>query len=328
MSASRLPFAQAALALGGILVGLALAEGLLRVAGVRPWTPFESFAQVPVMTEAHPELGWVNRPGRYRYPAGPGDAPTVEVTIGPDGARGAGPSPCEGEALWMMGGSFVYGFGVSDGGTLPAAIAEALPGRCVLNYGVPGYGTVQARGLYQVLVASQSPPQAVVYGLIEYHDARNVAADSWLAALDRAKGGNPWVTVPGVRWDGATLSEPLPRRYAHWERSESLVVAYLLERAYLAFTDMFTSSKTETTVQIVRRWRAEVEATGGRFVVALLFAPTAGPTYVRRLGEEGVEVIDLRQGGYPAPRFQVPGDGHPNEAAHRQWAAALAEALR
>ena len=53
----------------------------------------------------------------------------------------------------LLGDSTVFGWGVDDGQTVADGLAAALPGVEVLNAGQPGYSTVQAARLLEVVAA-------------------------------------------------------------------------------------------------------------------------------------------------------------------------------
>jgi hypothetical protein len=298
-------------------LALAACELLLRLTGLGPWTPFGTFDDIPRMGAPDAELGWVNRPGEYRYNNVYGP---VEVHIDAGGARA--PTPADGTEVALYGGSFAFGFGLSDAEQLGAQLGALRPDLAVHNRAVPGYGTLQS------LLLHERQPQSsdvVIYGLVELHEARNVAAWSWLRALDRTAGDHAWAAAPSAWWDGAALSYAPPRAYHHWPASERVALIDLVERTVIAVHDRPLGGKSETTVQLMVRFSSDVEARGGRFVVALLDAPTRADFYLRRLREERIEVVDLRHPQLPA--WSIPGDGHPDARVHAEWARQLAEVL-
>jgi len=316
MSPGRRRRAALVLVLTSTALALLLAEVFLRVAGVGPWAPFAALAEAPRMTAPDAELGWIARPGTWRWRPDP-DQPPVTVQIAPDGGRGV-PAPAR---TWILGGSFAQGFAVDEHEHLAAHLHQAR------SFGVPGYGTLQSARLYQRLRQDHPAPDTVVYGLVDHHDARNACTRSWLHTLDRAAGAHPYVQCPWAHWDGARLQTHPPRTYTHWSASEHLAVVDLLERGVIDLLDRPLNRKTETTVQLVRAWRDQVEADGARFVVALLWAPQRHRAYTSRLRQEGVELVDLTDLGYPDGDTAVPVDGHPSAALHARWAERLAPRL-
>ncbi|MFT7520778.1 MAG: hypothetical protein ACI9MC_002929 [Kiritimatiellia bacterium] len=216
------------------------------------------------------------------------------------------------------------GFGLDDGLDFPARLGRTLHDTTVRNAAVPGYGTVQSRALYLKHLQDNPAPDVIIYGLVDYHDARNAGTRAWLHALERAGGHHPWRGVPWAWWDGSDLHFYAPHAYQHWPASEWSAVVNLVELASIDVRDRTLRTKTETTIQTILRWRQDAKE--ARFVVALLYAPTRHRAYIRRLQEQGIEVVDLRESGYPAAA--IPVDGHPDASVHLSWASKLAEVLQ
>lgn len=300
-----------------LVLTLVLAELGLRALGQGPWTPFETFATLPRMSDPHPALGWVNRPGDHLQPTGEGP---VRVHIAADGSRGPPPT-AGGTPVDLYGGSFVFGFGLPDDQTLGARLAALRPDLAVRDRAVPGYGTLQSLLAYE---RGPREPGFVVYGLVELHDGRNVGARSWRHALDRASRGQAWAAPPSARWDGTELIFTPPLPWRHSPAAEHLALADAAERAWIGLLDRGLRTKSETTVQLVRAFRDRVEGDGGRFVVALLEAPTRAAFYQRRLAAEGVALLDLRDADRPDRALP---DGHPDALSQDRWARALAAVL-
>ena len=69
-----------------------------------------------------------------------------------------------------------------------------------------------------------------------------------------------------------------------------------------------------------------VRTRGSRLVVVLLsFEPDAGRDYATFL--EGRNIAAARCSRKLTPGFRVAGEGHPNPALYRQWAACIAPAI-
>jgi hypothetical protein len=279
---------------------LGLAEAGLRVTR-GCWRPFEDFEDVPRLTDPHPGLGWVNRPGAHGLPGG---------TIDAFGDRHSG------NDVVLFGGSFVYGYGLPDGQIVHDHLQRT--GYSVRNRAVPGYGTVQSAAL---AATTEVRGTTVVYGFVELHEARNVAAGSWLHALERAGRDQPWVAVPWARWDGERLLRGGPIAYEHWSWSERSALVDATERGWVHLGDRLLRTKAETTVRVIEEFRTDVEARGGRFVVALLDVPTRNAFYVRRLEAANIATVDLQ---VSAPHLP---DGHPSASHHHAWAERLAGVL-
>jgi lysophospholipase L1-like esterase len=177
---ARRPLATAALAVGSVVVALALAEGATRL--VRPGVrdPF----QIRLIDESergkfcvyHPTLGWAGKPSvddvyesfdcrhRVRQNALGFRGPDVPF------ARGAA------RRLVVLGDSFVWGFGVENDDVFTARLARASRAPLeVVNLGVSGYGTDQELLLWRLLGA-QFQPDDVLLVVTPYTDVFDVTA--------------------------------------------------------------------------------------------------------------------------------------------------------
>lgn len=129
----RRGFAVAAVALG-LTVGLALAEGALRLVAPQPMGPSALVADAVLLDHLAPGLqGTVALPGLYTYRfSHDAEGRRTTVPAGPEGAP----------TVLLLGDSFTYGMGVDDGETLASQLAVRLASRGtparVVNGGVMG----------------------------------------------------------------------------------------------------------------------------------------------------------------------------------------------
>lgn len=162
-----------------IVVSILAAECGARLLGARPFTVVPVNIHVEPggrMFQRHAGLGYRCLPGSFKVTLPTGHA--FHATHGPDTLRRArrdseaGPSPNAPE-LWLFGCSFTYGFSVDDEDTLPWRVQEQLPRMNVVNFGVPGYGTIHSvLQLNDALQSGRRPRAAIVlYG--DFHDERN-----------------------------------------------------------------------------------------------------------------------------------------------------------
>lgn len=217
-----------------VFFSFVLAESIVRVAGYEPWNPrpyFPQFKNVEVVFEPDPVLGWRNRPGRFLFDRK--DGRTVIQTNLPDGSRYTGPSPDGAtKALIFVGGSYTYGWGLSDEETLPWRIQAALPQLRVKNFGTGGYGSYQSLlGIEKILATERLPPTIFVYGFNDFHYARDVAREDWLYAMNAYSASGEPVYMPYVSLDArGRLRRHPPEAYGGWPLRRFSALVALAEK--------------------------------------------------------------------------------------------------
>ena len=318
-------FRLAAAALTAV-IAVGLSELTVRALGRQPFSYSNAVRTSPRMVDPDPVIGWTNRPGVYAYsPAADGSHP-IEVTVDPGGARRvAGASP----AIYFLGGSLTFGFGVSDGETFPDVIA-ARTERATVNLGSPGYGPVQALRAFRRAMADpreDARPAAVVYGLIAHHKKRAALDPTWIRNWDLLPPGFRDVRLPYARLgDRGEVIEFEPTRHTPWPlRHQSALIAMLEERIIDLYWGISEPEMDRTLVAVLAEIQRECEARGARFLVAgLMMDDAESDRYAEGLSERGVRFVDCRHEHYRrtarSDEFIVPNDGHPNAVVHRHFA--------
>ncbi|MCB1876333.1 MAG: SGNH/GDSL hydrolase family protein [Chromatiales bacterium] len=313
------------LTLAGVTFALLVAEGIVRAIGLAPWTPLVVSPGAPVMTEADAKLGWRNRPGQYLYKTRPDQPNGIHVLVDPDGGRFTR-SAAQGQPVWFLGGSFTFGWAVDDAQPFPQVFADARPDRPVKNYAVPGYGTVQSYLAYQQrMVNNPARPADVVYGFIERHVERNRGGRQWLATLTRAAWPRGPIRLPYL---GAGAGIEPPRSYRIWPLARFSALVNLVQNSYDREADRHLPDDAQASLlALLNRWRREVEQTGSRFHMIVLYDENRFMDYGQVFRRAGLDVIACAPTRYPAVDTQVPGDHHPNAGIHRLWGGCVARAL-
>jgi hypothetical protein len=260
-----------------------------------------------------------------------------ELTTNDLGFRGPPPDSAEagGGRLLVLGDSFVFGWGVGDGETLPAQIEEVIASAGdsvrVINLGVPGYGPGRSVGLLREKGLTFDPA-AVLLVVTESNDILDDLhfADDPLEATPEG--------LPGI-WGKSHLL-----RFVHW-KSES----------FLRWSRMTRAANVERTLAYIDDL-AGVCAAGGIPLVVALFPSKAqmraaglSARVLRWLDVETkihgrlrdhvsdhpevTDAVDLHEvlrsaAAKPGEPLFYPVDGHPTPRAYRECAKALAPALR
>lgn len=152
-SSRRRWLARSAAALGGLAIGLVVAEAAFS------YRDDGAFPHLNVYLP-DPELGVRLMPGATTKIAFGGN-PVTDVRINRDGYRGAELSAPGSDEVLVVGDSQVFGLGVEEDETFSAGLARAL-GRPVMNGGVPTYGPAEYRAVIAEQLARRRPKTVVV----------------------------------------------------------------------------------------------------------------------------------------------------------------------
>ncbi len=241
------------------------------------------------------------------------------------GFRGRTLAPRHGDArrVLALGDSYTFGWGVDDGSqTWPARLEAMLDGVEIFNAGVPGYNTIQEAHLLDELLA-QGDVDVVVL--------------AWV--MNDAEPQHTVVSDPRVRY----------RAVRSWLLDRAAkAVNVLLGRSALPVDEYVHSLdyragfargavKAREAHDALRRIVASCRAHGATVVLAILpdFTQPFDDAYpyadiharvARWAAGLGVPVVDLLATfrGRDHEAYWIPGDGHPNAAAHDVIAATVA----
>jgi hypothetical protein len=317
-----------ATALVALALGLALGEALLRGAGRGPWRRAELPGSEPVMHDPDPELGWRNRPGSYVYPGYTAGAPEVRVTYLADGTRATGFRGGAGAPeVWLVGDSFMQGWGLSDDETLAWRLQERYPGIRLVNFGTGGYGTWQSLLRLEGALQIREPPRLVIYGFIPAHEKRNVATADWLREqASAARGGMIAVPFASLDGDGFLVRHP-PQAYPRWPLDErSALVAFAQDLLARAQAARRVAEPRRTTQTMLREMQRLCAARGTRLAVVFFWIDREGlADYGRFLRANGIEVVNCTR---PLTLdLVIAGEGHPNGKLNALWADCVSRRL-
>jgi len=308
----------------GCAVAVSLVEMYAKYARWQVWSRIKTFDHCPVMTVPDQKLGWMNKPGKYTYSVTNDDQNIIHVTINPDHSRGKPLKNQSKPEIWFFGGSFTFGWGVTDDDAYPAKIIRRQPLLKIRNFGTPGYGTLQSLYLFRKLLnTAKTIPNLVVYGLVYTHMSRNLATNWWLKSCRRAEGNQAWASVPYVRINESNqLIFFSPEKYKRWPFSDYFAsINFIQDRLGMIIDKRLMNQMIPVTVELIRQWKEEAEKIKAQFVVFYLSGGINDPKlFSEPLKKLQINFWDAGAIPYPAPETTVPGDGHPNHKIHQYWA--------
>ena len=307
-----------------------VSEGVLRLAGVRPWSKKKVTTRVEpggAFFEKNPTLGYTHIPGAYTVTLA--DGYSFHVTHLPNTLRVTHPietydSTSHRDGIWIFGCSFTHGWAVDDSQTYPWLVQQDFPGCEVVNFGCSGYGTLHALLQLREALVTREPPKVVVLAYASFHEGRNTFVRK------RRKAVAPWNTLGPLVQPFASLDSEGRLRiamadveYREFPLMRRSALAHFIEMTYNNVEAVRTPSR-RITEAIIGEVLALCRANGTHLVFAFIDGKPYMMDYTRKLGVPTVDIsVDM---SVPA-NTNAPHDGHPSALTHRHYAEMLKPVL-
>jgi hypothetical protein len=317
-------------ALAGELAPTAHGAGLVATMEPREWTV------------ADPDLGYRPRPNIkiVNTSSFEGNAIfRVTYTINGDSTRATPPAPAGADTYLFLGDSFMFGHGLDDGETLPAAFAKADDFKVhAVNFSAPGYGPNQLVRALETGRLDQLAGQrvkAVVTWIIPDHLRRITGDGPWLGASPRYTLHDGTLHYTGS-FDSHRWSDPLAGLRHLADQQFAFVRAIGLRQRQEHQAELFTAlmlrlqtlarEKFGAPLVVIYSWPDEASGPNhdnSDVAQPMLVSTLAG---LRRHGMPMISVDGL-EAGHDSSRLLIPHDGHPTALADRLIAAELKRRL-
>lgn len=233
----------------------------------------------------------------------------------------------------LLGDSYLFGFAIDQQDTLSEAIKTAMTSAGaevpnLHNLGVPGYNTGHEAAMLREQLAQQRPDLVVLTfvpndaepqgNVLRRPDVLYRHQPLWLLVqLKRAANhylfGDREVLATGLNEMSTDFNEAYRLRNHKYQDTRR------------AFADIVALCRTHDVPLLV----AVFPAFAASFDASYPYAPIHREV-MQWSADSGVRALDLFDTfrGLPAQQYAVPGDGHPNAAANRLAAAAIAPVLQ
>ncbi|MGE0269465.1 MAG: hypothetical protein AB7S78_13530 [Candidatus Omnitrophota bacterium] len=271
-------------------------------------------------------LGWRLRSGSYDVFTAEGEK-GIQYTLHELRGRDTGGSDRSAEqSVFFLGGSFVFGQGLDDDETLSWKFQENQPDITVRNYGVMGYGTYQTSLYMKEIIPKTTGARLVIYGLIQEHEERNVAAASWVEDFVlRAHSGK--VRFPYIKSvDGMDFHSEIFLGYPYSRAVSKFVMPRLILKAVMQIVsrrrERYKDKVLEFLLLDMDRYCREQ---GVKFSVLILQADAQ--KYAQYSDFVLSHGINFLQCPLMTSEYGLPGDGHPNADMNNQWAECVSKQL-
>ncbi len=308
-----------------------LGEIALRLRGWKPFNPSPPSVVVePVgkLAGRHSELGYSLLPGAFKITLS--DGYTWEATTSDDGLRVTHPLAASGfdalPEIWIFGDSFTYGWSLNDAETYPWLLQRTLNRYKVMNFGVPGYGTIHALIQLREALRHRKPVVAVV-AYASFHDERNTLSREIrkLAVIYNKLGpsGQPY----------ARLGPNQKLRYYFIDNDEISYSEFPLMRHSALITyvelrynqlDAWLKHSHEVSKAIIKEFAEECRKNGVQLVVSGIESDGQTADMLEYCRNLGILTTDISVDMTKKENMNFPHDTHPGPAAARSYADRLA----
>ena len=323
------------LLLASILFALVLAEIVLRAIGYSPWRPAEAVHLQVESTEAFfgtdPLLGFALVTDRAKISVNAltfevnhdrlrlDDSTEVLYRRSPGANKG-------GDTVWVFGGSYTYGWGVSNSETYSNVLGEEL-GIFVRNFAVPAYGTLQSTlQLNSLLKSLDETPSLVVFAHAPFHAERNVGARSWLKTLS-AYNSLGDINLPALRPDESDQLRYIDLNYFGVPFIEYFALPNAIDDALNQLTDD-RQQDLEILQTLLVQMAESCRQKNIRFVVLNLVTDVSSAEVFSTLSDQEIPFADVTVDLRIQENTLLPADSHPSARAHRQFAALAVDSVR
>ena len=301
---------------------LFLLEVVLRISGSSPRIDNLARNDDPIIYKNDNELGWVQKTGTYMFKPWSNEGKITKFSIEKDGSRKNNIKINSGPNILFFGGSLTQGWAVDDEETFTRYFQELNKNLRIFNYGVGGYGGYQSLKLQKRITKNLNRVDHIIYGFIDHHEVRNVAAGSWLYMLNKYS-NRGHVYVPYGSIENGQLKENPPIKYIKISLSEySALIAKVEKRLMKLKSRKREKNQFEISKLIIDEMSNHAKQLNSKFSVLMLDSSKENLLkYAIFFKEKKINFINCP---FPSDEF-IKGEGHPNGIGHKIVANCLNE---
>ena len=245
-------------------------ELVLRISGDSPRIDNLGRSSDPIIYKNDNNIGWVHKTGKYQFKPWSNEGKITNFTIEKDGSRKNSVQKNSGANILFFGGSLTQGWAVDDEETFTKHFQELNKDFRVLNYGVGGYGGYQSLKLQKKISKNLDKIYHIVYGFIDHHEVRNVAAGSWMYLLNKYS-TRGHVSVPYGSIENGQLKENPPIKYIKIPLSEySALIAKIEKRLMKLKSNKREKDQFEISKLIITEMSNHAKQLNSKFSVLML----------------------------------------------------------
>ena len=298
-------------------------ELLLRVTGNKPRESNLSYEKQPIIYIKDADLGWIQKPGKYIFNPWSKEGKSTNFTVNNDGSRNVYYESKSSKKIIFIGGSLTQGWAVDDKDNFVSMFQLNKPNFKVMNYGVGGYGGYQSLLVQEKIIKNVTSIDTVIYGFIDHHELRNVAAGSWMSLLNKFS-YRGHTSIPFASLDNEKKlkrNPPLTHIRIPYGNLSSLLTK--IEKKLMKINSKKREkNKLFISKKIIAKMNENSKKINASFLVLFLdISKEKLDKYKKFLEKEEINYIYC-----PFPDGQnVKGEGHPNKIAHLKVSECLSK---
>lgn len=306
------------------LLILIILEIALRATGSKPRIDNLGRKGDPIIYQNDKELGWVQKPGNYLFQPWSDEGKITNFTINDNGSRNIKNQFPSKVKILFFGGSLTQGWAVDDDENFVKYFQDLNKDFKVFNFGVGGYGGYQSLILQERKTNEINNINHIVYGFIDHHEVRNVAAGSWLYMLNEySRRGH--INLPFGSIENEKLKRNLPTNYIKLPLSRySALIAKIEKRVMKLKSKNREDSQFEISKLIIQEMIENANENNSEFSVLILDSKDENLVKYQNYFE--TENINFIHCSFPSDKL-VKGEGHPNAEGHQDVANCINEKL-
>ncbi len=303
-----------------------------RMAGFEPWNPEEKNISIDPQTsffQLDSMLGFKTRHGMFQFTHD--DVFTWQTTNRTDGLRTTSAlwtpdSLITKSQIWFMGGSFTYGWSVNDEETFSWQVQDAFPELEIVNFGIPGFGTLQSYLQLKQALQKGTKPDMLILVYASFHDQRNVSSRGWRKTLAPYNQLGPLKHPKASIGDSFLVVEYPDFKYAPWPLMECSALIHFIEGRVNRLEENVADTKKVTLELILEMHRLCLES-DTEFALATIMGDPSTKATAEHFEALGISVFDITVDTRLPEHNNLPYDSHPSAKAHKSYAHKIIKEL-
>ena len=268
----------------------------------------------PIIYVEDKEIGWIQKEGKYKFPKWSNDGYETNFTVDFDGSRYSQINNISNEMIIFLGGSLTQGWAVDNKESFVSLFQKQNPEYKIKNFAVGGYGAYQSLLMQERILGYKKNIKVIVYGFIDHHELRNVAAGSWMYLLNKfSSRGHVKVPYASINeFDKIERHKAIEYIYLPF-RKLSALVAKIEKKIMKLKSNQREKDKFIISKKIIQLMKINSEKINSEFIVLMLDNNEESfNNYKKYFLKEKINFVKCN---FPAGEV-VKGEGHPNAKAH------------